>query len=459
VNVNTITVTLSSANAASITNLRLVNDATGAQIGSTVTSPSTSNSFSGTFSIPVSNSATIDIYGNVLSNANAGPWIATAAATGNGMSSGSAVSSGSSGNLQSITLGTGTLSVTQGAGDLVSTNAVAGSTNVPVGQFTFTGSNSSYTVQSLGILVPNAGASAVSSLQLQYTNSSGTVVTSPSQPVVSTGSTYATASFSGLSAFVPLNSTGSVTVLANLAPVGASNASGNSIHVTLDAGGVSGNDNTFRAIDSSGNLSTTVNSATNVSSNGTLYVRQTLPTYQMVSTGNTTPSTGSPLYEFSISAASAGAVDWTKVSFNIATTNVTVTNVYLVNTAQTGQNLLDNSTNSASTTATSITMDLNKNVTQPKHQQIAAGGTVTYALYGTVAGWTTGSSLTISLASDNSSTANGTAATVAAVPSNIVWSDESSVAMNGTSHSVGSSDWTNGYLLQNFTSDATSYSH
>jgi hypothetical protein len=134
-----------------------------------------------------------------------------------------------------------------------------------------------------------------------------------------------------------------------------------------------------------------------------------------------------------------------------------LTGVYL--TDSNGTNLLDNNSTSASTTATAITVDLTKNATAAKYQQVAAGATKTYSLYATVAGFgVTGSTLTVSIAPDTTvATANGSADATAVVAStgtvNTIWSDRSAA-----SHTVSTSDWTNGYLLKNFTANTTSYS-
>jgi hypothetical protein len=136
--------------------------------------------------------------------------------------------------------------------------------------------------------------------------------------------------------------------------------------------------------------------------------------------------------------------------FNIGTTSATVTNAYITEDSS-GTLLTDNNTTSASTTATTITVDLTKNASVAKYQQIDAGATKTYNLYGTVSGYTTGSTITISLASDSSPVANG----VASASGNISWSDRSGV---NNSHTVSTADWTNGYLLKNLTSTQMSYS-
>jgi len=204
------------------------------------------------------------------------------------------------------------------------------------------------------------------------------------------------------------------------------------------------------ATDSSGSAVTLVSTGAAISSNGTFYVRKSVPTFAMITPSSSIPATGSPIYKFSITADPAGAIEWSKLTFNIATsgTNTTVTNAYLTEDSS-GTNLVDNTTTSASTTQTTITVDLTKNATQPKFQQVAAGATKVYDLYGTVSGFTTGSTITISLAADSSPVANG----AASASGNISWSDRSAA-----SHTISTTDWTNGYLLKNFTSNAISYS-
>ena len=76
VNINTLTVALSSDESATITDLILKDNATGAQVGTTKSAPSTSNAFSVNVSMGASVTKTIDIYANVKSGSNAGSWIA-----------------------------------------------------------------------------------------------------------------------------------------------------------------------------------------------------------------------------------------------------------------------------------------------------------------------------------------------------------------------------------------------
>ncbi len=461
VSVNTIVVTFPHAVASTITNLTLKDDATGATLGSIQTTPSTTNSFAVTLDIPVSSTKTIDIYGNILSGANTGTIVASVDSTtsGTGAVTGTSASPSTTG-LQTISLGTGALTVTVGAGDPVSNNVLAGASMVKVGSFNFSAQNSAYTVQNLAVLVGANAATSVTNVTLQYKDVNGASQSVTQALTLSSGAqTSATATFTGLSFYVPMNDTGTLDVYVGTPTVASGATSGAAINITLDDGNGS---NIFRAVDSSGSSLSKFNlNNTNISSNGTFYVRKSIPTFAMVNTNTTVPSTGSPIYKFSITADPAGAVEWTKLVFNVATSSTAasqmLTGVYLTDDA-TGVNLLDNTTSSASTTQTTVTVNLLQNVTQPRYQQIAAGATKTYDLYATVAGWTTGSTLSISLAADSAVATIGTA-TAKTSGNNVVWSDRS--ASPHTSPAIGvteSGDFTNGYLLKNFTSNAITYS-
>ncbi len=454
VTVNTIAISMTSANAASITNLTLKDGST--ILGSIITTPSGSaisagqnnNSFPVNLSIPASSTKTIDIYANILSGANAGSIIAyvDTGTTGTGMTTGTSASVSSEATLQTITIGSGTLSAAKGAGDPVSNNVLAGVSSVNVGQFTFTATNSSYTVNNLAILVPNGAATSVTNVTVSYKDVNGATKTATQSLTTSASAPYATATFTGLGMYVPMNDSANLDVSVGTPTIASGATSGTGISVTLDRGATSG---VFSATNSAGTATTQINSGTTLAAGGTFYVRKSIPTFAMLAAPSTVPSSGNALYRFSITADPAGAVEWTKLVFAIATTSATVTNVYLTDEAS-GANLLDNTTSSASTTATAITVDLTKNSTQATYQQVGAGATKTYDLYGTVAGYTTGSTITLSLSADSSAVANAAAGSVSG---NTVWSDRSS-----TSHATSTSDWTNGYLLKNFTTNATTYS-
>ena len=449
VTVNTIGIGIAGDSYASITNLTIKDEATGNVIGTVITTPSSSNSFPVNFDIPASSTKTIDVYANILSSAPAGTIVASVNTntTGTGDSTGTSASAASA-TLQTITVGNGTLSVAVGANYQTPDNVLAGAGSVNVGEFTFTGQNSSYLVNNLSVLVPNNAATSVTNVTLSYKDQNGTTQTATKSLVTSASKAYATATFTGLGMYVPMNDSANLDVSVGTPTIASGATSGAGIQVTLDTGATSG---TFLAQNSAGTSVTKINSGTNVASGGTFYVRKSIPTFAVPTGqgGSITPV--NPLYRFSITADPAGSLEWSKFVFTVATTTAKLTGVYLVDEAS-GNNLLDNKTSSASTTATAVTVDLTKNATQPQYQQIAAGATKTYDLDGTVSGWTTGASLTISLAQDTGAPhANAAAASVTGT--NVVWSDRSA-----TSHSVTSHDWTSGSYLKNFTTNSVSYS-
>ncbi|MBU6214890.1 peptidoglycan-binding protein, partial [Patescibacteria group bacterium] len=449
VNVNTIVLTMSASNAASITNLTLKDDATGTQLGSIITTPSASNSFNVSYSVPASSTKTIDVYGNVLAGANAGTIVLTVdtSTTGTGLVTSVSTSPSATAGLQTITIAAaGTLTPTRGAGDPTSTNVIAGASSVNVGEFNFAAQNSSYTVNNLAILVPNGAATSVTNVTVTYKDANGATQTQTQALTTNASMAYATATFTGLGMYVPMNDSANLDVSVGIPTIASGATSGAAISVKLDTGNTAG---VFSATDSAGNTTTKINSGTVVSSNGTFYVRKSIPTFAMITPSSTVPSTGSPIYKFSITADPAGAIEWSKLTFNIATVTASVSNVYLTDDSS-GTNLLDNTTTSASTTATTITVDLTKNSSQPQYQQVAAGATKVYDLYGTVSSYgATGSTITISLAADSATVANG----AASASGNTSWSDRSA-----SGHTISTTDWTNGYLLKNFTSNALSYS-
>ncbi|HUY05282.1 MAG TPA: peptidoglycan-binding domain-containing protein [Candidatus Paceibacterota bacterium] len=461
VTVNTIAISMSAANAASITNLTLKDHDTGTVLGTVIATPNgtaspavghNDNSFPVNLVIPASSSKTIDVYANVLSGANAGSIVlyVDSGTTGTGLITGQTPTAMTGlTTLQTITIGSGTLAVSKGAGDPVSNNVLAGASNVEVGQFNFSAANSSYTVQNLQILVPDGQKNDVSSVSVFYKDVNGATQTATAA-LVSGGAGNATATFQGLTMYVPSNDSANLDVKIGTPTIASNAKSGDAVQVSLDMGKTSG---TFRAVDSAGTATTSLNGGAKVTAGGTFYIRKSIPTLAMIPSGATVPATGSPLYKFSITADPAGAVEWTQMAFNISTSSATVTNVYLTDDA-TGVSLLDASgVNQYASTSASVatTTLLYNNLGTATYAQVAAGATKTYDLYGTVTGFTTGSSITISLASDGTTATNASALTN--IGNKMVWSDRSA-----TSHSTSSSDWTNGYLLKNFTSSAITYS-
>lgn len=462
VNVNTILLNLSTAESATITDLRLVNRATGAAIGTAKPSPSTANSFSVNLNVPVSSTVTIDVLGNIKSGSEAGSWIVDVDTTtgGTGLTTGNSVTVGSTVSLQTITVGSGSLTVTRDPGTPVNSNVVAGLASVHVGKFDFAAVSSAFTVQELMVKVPADAATSVSNVTLKYKNQAGVEQTvSQAIALSSSGQSHATATFTGLTMWVPENDSADLDVYVDVGTITSGAKSGAAVSVSLE------NDSGFKAVDGAGTSDTTLNAAlasdiasSDASGYGTKYVKKSVPTIARLSTGYTTNTVaaGLGLYRFTVTADAAGAVEWRKISFDVTTTGVDVPSgwtLYDVTGTAVAVNSSATTTNSAPTSGTTYTLGICPDTTciVGEAQQIGAGTSKTYELRTTtVTGWgAAGDSLVIALREDTTALVNAAAASLNT--SNMVWSDRSA-----NSHTTTTSDWTNGYLVKDTDNDTRS---
>jgi hypothetical protein len=434
VNVNTIVVDMSSANAASTTDLRLVDNATGAQIGSAKSSPSSSNNFGVNLALAKSVTKVIDVYANIKSGSNAGAMVATldAATGGTGATTGQSITIGSDATLQTITVGSGSLTITRDAGTPVNSNVIAGTNMVQVGKFNFEAANSSYTVQELQVAVPNSVNNSVSNVTLKYKNSAG-VEQTMTQALVIGGST-STASFTGMTFYVPMNDSADVDVYVDIPTITSGASSGAGVYVALSSTG-------FKSVDSAGTQSTT---GTYVQSNsasgyGTKYVKKSIPTIAKTSSGlSNVVAAGTGVYRFTVTGDAAGSVELYKMVFSVATTGTTFAGPQLYDVTGTAV-LVGGSSISGTTVVTLFGSDI---------QEIGAGATKIYELrFTTVTGWDNNDSITVDIEEDTAAAANGTA-TATLSGNNMVWSDRSA-----TSHASTTADWTNGYLVKDVDND------
>lgn len=443
IDVNTVVVDLSAAEAASITNMRLVDNSTGNQLGTTKNSPSTSNSYSVNVSIPKSGTKVIDLFADVKSGANNGSWIAEfGELTANGQTTGTSISVTTNVALQTITIGSGSIAVAKGAGDPNSENLVGGINDVKVGEFEFTATNSDFDLQEVIIKISNNSASSVSAVKLRYKNEAGNTVTTSGQAVTASPTqANATATFTGLTGFIKADETMAVEVLVDTVDVDVNGSSGSTINVTLDF------DNGFKAVDAAGTQTTSVGSA-DVSSDGTFYIRKTIPTFAQVDLGGN-PTSGNALYEFTVSADAQGRVDIKKVTFDVITSGVTITDFYLREKGDsTDINDVDPESDSGNDVEIFAGTSSDDDVIA-----ISAGSSKTFQLFGTVTGWgDDGDSVTITFAEDASAQTPVSSASLTS-SAELIWSDRSA-----TSHTTITADWTNGFLIDDFGSDVQSFS-
>lgn len=470
VNVNTIVINLSADEAATITDLKLVNNATGATIGSAKPSPSTDNSFSVNLDIAASATKTIDIVGNIKSGSNNGPWIATVDETtgGTGLSTGNSITMDTNGisdtgndvDLQIITIASATLTEAVGVSP-DNANVIAGSNDVKVGSFNFTASNSSFTIQELAVKIPANAATSVSAVTLKWAGN--TTGVSQALSLSSGAQTYATATFTGLTFSVPTNETKTIDVYVNIPTIANGATSGTAITALLDW------DNGFKAVDSSGTASTTMSSFADLNSaattgKGTMYVRKSKPTLAAVALDSTVLNAGSDqvLGRFSVSADAAGKVDWGSVVFTVNKTSTITIGSTSTLAVWSGSNQI---AGSIATTTGSLLGGLDACVNQttcllhfrPTNvETIEAGTSKTYELRGTVGGIAASSNVSVSIANPQT-TASSTAIFGAVAgtqgessAASFAWSDWSDLSDHSSSATGAStSDWTGDYLVKN----------
>lgn len=462
VNVNTITVALSSTESATMTDLMLKDSSTGTQIGTTKVSPSTSNSFSTSFTIEASGSKTIDVYANIKSSAGSGDVIADVDGSGTGATTANSVTFSST-SMQTITIASsGTLTAGVGVSP-DNANVVAGSSMVKVGSFNFTATNSSYEVQEVRVKVPMASATSVAAVILKYKNQAGTDVTSTQPVVVSTSNAYSTATFTGLTFYVPMNTTKAVDVFVDIPTVQSGAASGASITVLLDG------DEGFKAVDGAGNSDTTLTGSTSdlnssgTSGKGTMVVRKTIPTLSAVALDTATLSAGTDkvLGRVKVAADAAGDLDWGQLVFTVnktaavtigATSTLAVWegSTQIAGDIATTTGSLASQSQAFTTAATTGTLSFRPTAVRT----VAAGSSATYELRGSVGGIASGNNFVdISIANPSTSVTTSIFSTVAGTQGagtpSFVWSDWSDISDHASSATGASTaDWTNDYLVK-----------
>ncbi|HEX8946791.1 MAG TPA: peptidoglycan-binding protein [Candidatus Paceibacterota bacterium] len=452
VTVNTVAMNLN--NAADVTNLILKDNATGAQLGSTITTPSASgNSFSVNFTIPASGTKTVDIYGNVLTTATSTAVIRatlTQSTTGTGAVTSTSASLSGTQQLQTITVGTGLLTIARSANNPVNANVIAGASQVTTSAYTFTAQNSPYTVQKLELRIPNGVATSTTGVTLSYKDVNGATQTANGAVSVLSNAS-STVAFSGLSFYVPANDSADLTVLVGIPTIANGAVSGAAVRTELL------NSTGFQAIDSTGNATTTVGVANTpiegfTTGYGKAYVRKSIPTFAGQSyTSTALPTTGTDIYKFSVTADAAGAVELDKVSFNVATSTGGYSyKNYTLYDVTSGAPVALNATAVTNVNGSGIV-----SITPDAVIQIGAGSTKTFTLRsGSITGSAgTHNSISVQLAAADSSAVTNAAAS-SLTSNSYIWSDRSA-----SNHSTTSSDWTNGYLLKNLVDGVYSFSN
>ncbi|MDE1966354.1 MAG: hypothetical protein KGI41_03905, partial [Patescibacteria group bacterium] len=285
-------------------------------------------------------------------------------------------------------------------------------------------------------------------VELQYLDANGVKqTTGPGLMTTYSSAATTTVQFTGLNFYVPMNDSSDVTVLVNTPTIASGgNVAGTKIQVALNRS------TNFQAVNSAGTASTTAFASTNpisygTAGYGTLVLHKTVPAFlgQSYST-SATPTSGSDMYDFTISADTAGPVEIDGLAFNTATSTMSAS----------GFQLFDQANPSVALNATGVNADNNGNVKIVPDQVISipAGSSKTFSLKAaTISGWASGASIVVKFATPSSTWYAGTTASGVA-GNGYVWSDRSA-----TSHSTSTSDWFNGYLLRDLVSGVYSYTH
>jgi hypothetical protein len=429
VNVDTFSLT----HAGTITDLTNLYVVYGSKTSSIKTSSSSPISWSVNEVVPANTNMTVAVYGNIGAGLTSGAFTGTLTISGTSQSSGSAVTSLAVAG-QTITLGTGSISVAIDASTPVASLAVGGS--MPkVGSFKFTTSNDMFTIDELTVhMASGTTADAAAISELVFKDGATELKRQPMSGVNATAT--------GLSIPIAANTDKVIDVYAQLGSIGTGFAGSNAnIGLALES---------YEFLNSAGVKTRTFGTAT---STNNMYVYKTKPTITNVALPTTVLSGGTQtLYKFQVAADAAGTIAWQKINFTVATSGAgsvpALTGWALYDTAD-ESTALSNVTVTQNAAGTLVTASSTVGV----DQQVS--GSKTYVLKATVNGTlATGYSVSTKIASSaqpNQVPTTAGAAANLAVPaaSNLVWSD-----LSVTPHSAATSDWFNDYLVKNIPTDS-----
>lgn len=434
VNLDTLTLTLAGsfdATTTDITNLYVVY---GGKTSTTKASGAASLSWAINEPMAANGTMNIALYANLSSASTAGDFTAgTLTVSGTSQTAGTAVTSSAVAG-QTITVGSGTLTIAADASTPIAANVV-GLSMPKVLSMKYTSSNDTFTLTDIGVTVGSA-ANAAAISELVFKDGATELKR------VAVNGTAATAT--GLTVAVSYNGSKLIDVYANLGAVGTGFAT-TSLNVAVSHAST-------KYLTSTGSTAykNTALSGTNQ------FVFKTKPTITNLALPTTVLNSGVvTVAKFRISADAGGTVAWRKLILTIASsTGITVAGnsswgIYDdANQAAvlTGTSAL---TNAASTTVT---------FTSTGDQEIPAGGYKDYVVKTNIGGvvLTTGMNFQTSIAVGqtaqvpSTTTSNNYAAIAGATPTaTFVWSDESAVGHDGTT-----GDWFGDWLVKNLPTDS-----
>ncbi|MBI4093231.1 MAG: peptidoglycan-binding protein, partial [Candidatus Kerfeldbacteria bacterium] len=378
---------------------------------------------------PANGTMDIKVYANLATGLASGEYVSgTLVVSGTSATAGTAVTSASAGVAgQTITVGSGTLTVASDASTPILANVV-GLSMPKVLSLKYTSSNDAFTLTDIGLTVGSA-ANAAAISELIFKDGATELKR------VAMNSTAATAT--GLSVLVSKDGTKLIDVYAQLGAVG-SGAATTSLNVATSHAST-------KYLTSAG-----TSAYKNTAVTGTAqYVFKTKPTITNLTLPTSVLSTGvNTVAKFRIAADAGGTVAWRKLILTVASsTGITTTTA--------GWGIYDDANQAAVLSGSSAANNMGASTTvvftSTGDQEIPAGGYKDYVVKATIPATvtlSTGNSFQTNIALGQSAhAAQNPYAGVTGSPT-FIWSDESSVAHDDTT-----ADWMGDWLVKNIPTD------
>ena len=382
---------------------------------------STSNTFSLNETLAAGATMSVKVYATINSSIANGAVVGTTLQVdATSQASGNSTSGTATG--QTVTVGSGTLTVAIDPSTPVSVLAV-GNTMPKVASFKFTALNDSFTI--VDLTATTTDSSPV--IELVFKDGATELGRQPFNGTTLTKT--------GLNVAVPANTNKIVDVYANLGSVGT-NAATTSANVRVTV-------TSIKSRNSNG-VETTTSYPSGISGNS-VYVFKTKPTITNVALPTTVLTAGvQTVYQFTVTADAGGTVAWRKLSLNIGSSTPSgsvTTSGYAIYDAANQSTALSGV--SAVQTSTGVTF------TSTIDQEIS--GSKTYVVKATIGGTgiVAGASLSHNVQTAGAQAAPNTYAVAAAAAGSFIWSDESVIGHDDTT-----ADWMNDFLVKNLPTDS-----
>ncbi len=469
VRISSLPVSFTGTGAASSTlsNCQLWNGSTALNTGSRVvnsnniTSGSITFSFDNSLTIPKGTVVTLGLTCNLSSSAINGTTYNFALNSTPSNYSASGVTSGSSVTVAVQGGSAPTMTISTGGGLAVATDSSApsytlvagGTTGVTANVIKFRATNEAVNLTKVGLTLTNSASSTAADLTTVELYAGNNIMTTGGVAIAA-NTKIGTATFLGNATFatstldmavqLPKDQDATIIVKASIADIG-SNQAGTEGHLV--------------AIDYLNSQGTGANSGTNVygtagvtSGVAGLRIFNTFPIVALDTTQSSNTPAGGVLMQFKVTADSHGSLGLDKFTFNIATSTASVTNIVLNAYTDSGYSQAVSGTYGATTgqfgsTLTSVATASDFSISATTNAlQVSAGQTVYFKLSGSVAGATSGASVTTKLVGDSAyPSLPGFMAQVGSLGSSkFIWSPNATTTANIT----GDNDWTNGYGVQ-----------